>query len=61
MDLDAYSVSKEPMDGIVKSPTIWGHKGNSVFPIAYLRKPKHISAGEWKEVVNSIRIKMKRR
>jgi len=58
MDIDSYSVNQEGIKGLVKGAAIWGHKDNVVFPLAYLRKPKHLSADNWKEVLNGIRLEI---
>lgn len=45
----------------IKSAIIWGHSNrtNGIFPLLYLRKPKHISEEEYQELINSIDIHFK--
>lgn len=60
MDIDSYSVNKTGIKGLVKSPAIWGHKDNVMFPLVYLRKPKHMSEKDWQEVLEGLRLEIRR-
>lgn len=52
--IDSYSISEGPIPPVCKSPAIWVTSGNTTFPVAYLRKPKHISQKSFVEIVRSI-------
>lgn len=42
----------------IKSPIIWAYskKTNGMYPVLYLRKPKHISEDFFNELINSLSI-----
>lgn len=41
-----------------KSVVIWGHIGNTMLPVMYIRKPKHIDKLEWNKMMKHIEIKI---
>ncbi|MCP4280353.1 MAG: hypothetical protein GY776_10130 [Alteromonas sp.] len=51
--LDSYSIW-EPIPGVCKSYVIMGQEGGTVFPLVYLRKPKHISQATYVKMVEKI-------
>lgn len=55
MAIKSYSI-EPPISGICKSWCIWAHsdKTNSMFPIVYLRKPKHLSADSFEKIVSHL-------
>ena len=60
MKIDSYSISKKGIRGVVKGAAIWGHVGTTVFPLVYLRKPKHLSDSDWQEVLDGVRLELKK-
>lgn len=53
-EIEQYSFSPEGFKPHVKSPIIWGHKGNTLFPLCYLTKPKSVPDELWQELVAQI-------
>ncbi len=51
--LDSYHISL-PIPGICKSHSVMGQCGNTILPLAYLRKPKRISQEAFEQVVSAI-------
>jgi len=41
-------------EGIRQSPMIVKRENSTVYPIVYLRKPKHISQSEFEDVINRL-------
>lgn len=41
----------------IKSPIIWACENRQSYPIAYLKKPKHLSQEEFEDILNRIEIK----
>ena len=56
--IDSYSISKDGLKGYRKSAIIWAEKGNTGYPIAYLRKPKHLTPEIWQEVLACIKLEI---
>jgi len=46
-DIDSVSFSRNGFLPHVKSPIVWGNKGNGSEPLCYLTKPKCMSVEEW--------------
>lgn len=44
----------------VKSVILWGNSGNTMFPLAYISKPKSISEDDFNQIVKNMEIKLKR-
>lgn len=44
----------------IKSAIIWGHsnKSNSIFPILYISKPKHITQEDFEVLLDSLNIEL---
>lgn len=57
-EISSYSVSKKPLNGVCKSPAIWGTSGNMVMPFVYLRKPKWISDASFEEIIDAISLNL---
>ena len=56
MKFDSYSISRNGLEGICKSPVIWGHRESSMMPLVYLRKPKWMTEEDFYKVVDNLTI-----
>lgn len=58
MKFESYTIEPNGIKNICKSPSAWGccEGTNSYIPIAYFKKPKWMSGGDFKEVVKQITI-----
>lgn len=59
-DIEACSFSREGFKGHIKSPVIWGHKGSTVFPLCYLKKPSYMSDVEWNDFLDGFTFELKK-
>jgi hypothetical protein len=59
-DIEGCSFSRNGVRGLVKSPVIWGHKGNTMFPLCYLRKPAYMSDAEWNDFLDGFTFELKK-
>jgi len=57
MKIEKYSVSS-PINGVCKSYGIWGQEGSKIAPLAYLKKPKYITAEQWEKIVAAIKLEL---
>ncbi len=55
--IESYSIC-EPIKGVCKSRAIWGSSGNMTFPLVYLRKPKHLTEDQFKEIVGQLSLSL---
>jgi len=60
-EIEACSFSRDGFLPHVKSPTIWGHKGSTIFPLCYLHKPKSVSKAEWESFLDGFSFALKKR
>lgn len=58
-EFDSCSFSRNGLKPLVKSPTIWGHKGNVTLPLCYLMKPKYMSDAEWDDFLDGFSFELK--
>ncbi len=58
--LESYSIC-EPIKGVCKSRAIWGNSGNKTFPLVYLRKPKHLTEEQFKDIVGYLSLSLPQR
>ena len=58
MKLESYSIDKEGVKGICKSPAIWGNNMNTneVYPLVYLGKPKWMTDEAFNKVLDGLRL-----
>ena len=56
--IESYSISPDGLKGVRKYPIVWAHKkdDNSIYPIMYLRKPKHLDEAIWRELVGCVKL-----
>lgn len=59
--MKSYSISPNGLEGLVKSPIIYGHWGNVISPLAYIQKPKLVSDEDFKRVVEAIELHLVRK
>ena len=59
-DIESVSFSKGGFPTHVKSPIIWGNRGNEGFPLCYLMKPKWMPETMWKEFLDSFDFSVKK-
>ena len=59
MDYDSYSFSATGWAPHIKSPVIWGEKGNTAMPVCYLTRPKHVSIEDWNDFLNRLNISIR--
>ena len=53
-----YTVCKNGINGLCKSPCILINKGNESFVVAYIKKPKWLSNNAFNTVVDAIRLNL---
>lgn len=58
-EIDSISYSRNGLNPITKSPTIWGNKGNTTWPLCYLRKPRSMSEVEWQKFLDRFTFELK--
>ena len=59
-EIDHVSFSRDGIKGLIKSPTIWGHKGCECFPLCYLKKPKYMTDAEWNSFLDGFDFTLKK-
>jgi hypothetical protein len=59
-ELDSCGYSREGFPPHVKSPIIWGHKGNVEFPLCYLTRPKSVSLEDWNDFLDGFSFTLKK-
>lgn len=55
----SYSMSIDPIEGVCKSPSVWVSLDgieSSIFPVAYIRKPKWMAEDDFRDMVARLRI-----
>ena len=59
-EIDSYSFSRKGFSPHVKSPIIWANKGNTMWPLCYLTKPKSMSKEDWEEFLDKFDFTLRR-
>jgi hypothetical protein len=59
-EIEAISYSRNGFLPHVKSPVIWGHKGNCLTPLCYLTKPKSVTVEEWNQFLDGFSFELKK-
>lgn len=59
-NVEACSFSRDGFKPHVKAPVIWGHKGNTIFPLCYLQKPKSMSQSDWNSFLDGFSFEIKK-
>jgi hypothetical protein len=59
-EIESCSFSRDGFPPHVKSPIIWGDKGNTSSPLCYLTKPKSMSKEDWEEFLDKFDFTLRR-
>lgn len=57
-DIESFTLDTKDIHRLgYKCAVVWGHKGASMQPVMYIRKPKHISQDDFDNMMKHIEIK----
>lgn len=57
LKVDSYSLQTAPWAN--RGPAIYAQRGNTIWPMVYLRKPKHISQKDFNDFLKGLNIWVK--